>query len=302
MKGKCFETAGPLGPWLVTPDEIPDVDNLAMWTEVNGERRQSGSTANMIFKMPALLAYVSQFMVLEPGDVVTTGTPPAWRSDEAAGVARGRRRDPHGHRCAWRAAPARGAVPDVIGDELRASPGRVQFRCLPPRRALPCRLDLRAIEVIADLGPSAHAPQGPSQRVAHAPQPLEQLQLVLALPIVVLRGALQPVDHRTDEADLREQDEDGVEALHALSWRPRLAEAVRIAPDLPLQPVEAPLQALRHLVLMAAHEGGERRVAAGVRARASSTQRTPPLSASALASRASTTRAPRPSSASSASR
>ncbi len=75
MKGKCFETAGPLGPWLVTPDEIADVDNLAMWTEINGERRQSGSTANMIFKMPALLAYVSQFMVLEPGDVVTTGTP-----------------------------------------------------------------------------------------------------------------------------------------------------------------------------------------------------------------------------------
>ncbi len=75
MKGKCFETAGPLGPWLVTPDEIADVDGLAMRTEVNGEVRQNGSTADMIFRIPFLLSYISQFMVLEPGDVVTTGTP-----------------------------------------------------------------------------------------------------------------------------------------------------------------------------------------------------------------------------------
>ena len=75
MKGKCFETAGPLGPWLVTPDEAADVDALAMRTEVNGEVRQNGSTADMIFRIPFLLSYISQFMVLEPGDVVTTGTP-----------------------------------------------------------------------------------------------------------------------------------------------------------------------------------------------------------------------------------
>jgi 2-keto-4-pentenoate hydratase/2-oxohepta-3-ene-1,7-dioic acid hydratase in catechol pathway len=75
MKGKCFETAGPLGPWLVTPDEIGDVHALSMTTHVNGEQRQAGSTANMIFRMDYLLSYISQFMVLEPGDVVTTGTP-----------------------------------------------------------------------------------------------------------------------------------------------------------------------------------------------------------------------------------
>jgi 2,4-didehydro-3-deoxy-L-rhamnonate hydrolase len=75
VKGKSFETSGPLGPWLVTPDEVPDVDALAMTLDVNGERRQNGTTASMIFKIPFLLAYVTQFMVLEPGDVVTTGTP-----------------------------------------------------------------------------------------------------------------------------------------------------------------------------------------------------------------------------------
>ena len=74
-KGKCCETFGPLGPWLVTPDEL-DIDNLGLWLDVNGERRQTGSTANMIFKVPYKLAYITQFMVLEPGDVVTTGTPP----------------------------------------------------------------------------------------------------------------------------------------------------------------------------------------------------------------------------------
>jgi 2,4-didehydro-3-deoxy-L-rhamnonate hydrolase len=76
MKGKCFETAGPLGPWLVTPDEIADVQNLAMWLDVNGKRMQTGNTRTMIFTIPHLLHYISQFMVLEPGDVVTTGTPP----------------------------------------------------------------------------------------------------------------------------------------------------------------------------------------------------------------------------------
>ncbi len=76
VKGKSAETFGPLGPWLVTPDEVPDANNLAMSLDVNGARKQQGSTATMIFKIPELLAYITEFMVLEPGDVVTTGTPP----------------------------------------------------------------------------------------------------------------------------------------------------------------------------------------------------------------------------------
>lgn len=76
VKGKSAETFGPLGPWLVTPDEIPDVGNLAMSLDVNGVRKQTGSTKTMIFSIPFLLAYITQFMVLDPGDVVTTGTPP----------------------------------------------------------------------------------------------------------------------------------------------------------------------------------------------------------------------------------
>jgi 2-keto-4-pentenoate hydratase/2-oxohepta-3-ene-1,7-dioic acid hydratase in catechol pathway len=76
MKGKCAETFGPLGPWLVTSDEVKDVNALPMALDVNGKRMQSGSTSTMIFKCDFILHYVSQFMVLEPGDVVTTGTPP----------------------------------------------------------------------------------------------------------------------------------------------------------------------------------------------------------------------------------
>jgi 2,4-didehydro-3-deoxy-L-rhamnonate hydrolase len=76
VKGKSAETFGPLGPWLVTPDEVPDPNNLAMSLDVNGARKQQGSTATMIFKIPDLLAYITEFMVLEPGDVITTGTPP----------------------------------------------------------------------------------------------------------------------------------------------------------------------------------------------------------------------------------
>ena len=76
MKGKCAETFGPLGPWLTTRDEIEDVQSLAMSLDVNGERRQTGNTRTMIFGIAHLLHYMSQFMVLEPGDVVATGTPP----------------------------------------------------------------------------------------------------------------------------------------------------------------------------------------------------------------------------------
>ena len=76
MKGKGCPTFGPLGPWLVTAGEIADVQKLAMWLDVDGERMQSGSTATMIFGVRTLVSYISQFLILEPGDVITTGTPP----------------------------------------------------------------------------------------------------------------------------------------------------------------------------------------------------------------------------------
>jgi 2-keto-4-pentenoate hydratase/2-oxohepta-3-ene-1,7-dioic acid hydratase in catechol pathway len=75
-KGKSHDTFGPVGPWLVTKDEIADVQKLSMWLDVNGQRRQTGSTATMIFSMAKCISYVSQFMTLLPGDIVTTGTPP----------------------------------------------------------------------------------------------------------------------------------------------------------------------------------------------------------------------------------
>jgi 2-keto-4-pentenoate hydratase/2-oxohepta-3-ene-1,7-dioic acid hydratase in catechol pathway len=75
-KGKGCDTFGPLGPWLVTSDEVGDPANLSMWLDVNGTRRQNGSTRTMIFKPAFLVSYLSQFMSLHPGDVITTGTPP----------------------------------------------------------------------------------------------------------------------------------------------------------------------------------------------------------------------------------
>ena len=75
-KGKSHDTFGPLGPWLVTRDEIADVQKLSMWLDVNGKRCQTGSTSTMIFSMAKCISYVSQFMTLLPGDIVTTGTPP----------------------------------------------------------------------------------------------------------------------------------------------------------------------------------------------------------------------------------
>ena len=75
-KGKGCDTFGPTGPWLVTLDEIPDPDALDMWLDVDGVRMQTGSTATMIFRIPELVAYCSRFMSLQPGDVISTGTPP----------------------------------------------------------------------------------------------------------------------------------------------------------------------------------------------------------------------------------
>jgi 2,4-didehydro-3-deoxy-L-rhamnonate hydrolase len=75
-KGKGCDTFGPIGPWLVTADEVGDPQQLSMWLDVNGQRRQTGSTATMIFGVAELVSYVSRFMTLYPGDVITTGTPP----------------------------------------------------------------------------------------------------------------------------------------------------------------------------------------------------------------------------------
>lgn len=75
-KGKGFDTFGPIGPWLVTRDEIGDPQNLAMWLDVNGQRVQTGSTKTMIFNVRQLIAYVSFIYTLKPGDIITTGTPP----------------------------------------------------------------------------------------------------------------------------------------------------------------------------------------------------------------------------------
>ena len=85
-KGKGFPTFGPVGPWLVTADEVGDMQNLGMWLSVNGRRVQDGNTKTMIFTVAQIVAYCSQFMTLEPGDIITTGTPP--------GVGMGQKPDP----------------------------------------------------------------------------------------------------------------------------------------------------------------------------------------------------------------
>lgn len=74
-KGKGCDTFGPVGPWLVTPDEVPNPQNLDLWLELNGKRMQNGNTRNMIFTVAELIANVSRYITLEPGDVLTTGTP-----------------------------------------------------------------------------------------------------------------------------------------------------------------------------------------------------------------------------------
>ena len=75
-KGKGCDTFGPIGPWLVTPDEVGDYDALDIWLEVDGKRCQDGTTATMVYKVPFLIAYCSRFMSLQPGDIISTGTPP----------------------------------------------------------------------------------------------------------------------------------------------------------------------------------------------------------------------------------
>ncbi len=76
VKGKSCDTFGPIGPYLVTTDEVPDPQNLKMWLDVNGKRMQDGSTSTMVYKVNFLISYLSQFMSLQPGDIISTGTPP----------------------------------------------------------------------------------------------------------------------------------------------------------------------------------------------------------------------------------
>jgi len=85
-KGKGCDTFGPVGPWIVTTDEVGDVQTLDMWLDLNGQRMQTGNTKTMIFGVAEIVSYVSQFMTLEPGDLITTGTPP--------GVGLGRKPEP----------------------------------------------------------------------------------------------------------------------------------------------------------------------------------------------------------------
>jgi 2-keto-4-pentenoate hydratase/2-oxohepta-3-ene-1,7-dioic acid hydratase in catechol pathway len=76
VKGKSADTFGPIGPWLVTRDEVPDPQRLKLWLEVNGKREQDGTTATMLFGVAYLVSYLSKFMSLQPGDIISTGTPP----------------------------------------------------------------------------------------------------------------------------------------------------------------------------------------------------------------------------------
>ena len=86
VKGKSCDSFAPIGPWVATPDEMGDIDNLRLWLTVNGKTFQDGSTSNLVFKIPFLIAYLSQFMSLLPGDIISTGTP--------AGVGLGQKPDP----------------------------------------------------------------------------------------------------------------------------------------------------------------------------------------------------------------
>ena len=76
VKGKSHDTYGPIGPYLVTKDDIKDVNNLNMSLDLNGKRMQTGNTSTMIFNVNVIVSYVSKFMTLQPGDIITTGTPP----------------------------------------------------------------------------------------------------------------------------------------------------------------------------------------------------------------------------------
>jgi hypothetical protein len=109
-KGKGCDTFGPFGPYLVTMDEVADVNDLNLWLDLNGKRMQTGNTRTLIFDVPFIVHYLSQFMSLQPGDIISTGTPAGvGLGMNPPGLAQGRRRHDPGHRRPGRAAPGREA-------------------------------------------------------------------------------------------------------------------------------------------------------------------------------------------------
>ena len=117
-KGKGCDTFGPIGPWLVTRDEVGEPAEARMWLDVNGKRLQNGNTRTMIFNVALLVSYLSQFMTLEPGDVITTGTPPGvGMGMKPPHVPQVGRRDDARHRRPGRAAPGSGAVQALIAQK-----------------------------------------------------------------------------------------------------------------------------------------------------------------------------------------
>ena len=154
-KGKGCDTFGPLGPWLVTTDEIKDVQNLDMWLDVNGVRKQTGNTKTMIFTVAELVADVSRYMTLLPGDVITTGTPPGvGMGMKPQQWLQGRRR---GH--------ARHRGPGRAEAEGRPVQGQALSACVHGERPAPRRGLLRAWRpALVALGHAASGRRTPPRR------------------------------------------------------------------------------------------------------------------------------------------
>ena len=120
-KGKGCDTFGPTGPWMVTKDEVPDPQNLALWCEVDGKRMQNGTTRTMIFGVQHLVSYVSHFITLHAGDVIATGTPPGVGTRDQAGAGVPARRAGDAARCR-RVGGAAAAVGFDVNREILSSP------------------------------------------------------------------------------------------------------------------------------------------------------------------------------------
>ncbi len=114
-KGKSADTFGPIGPWLVTKDEVPDPQNLNLWLKVNGQQRQNGTTKTMIFTVAHIVSYLSRFMSLHPGDIISTGTPPGVGMGQKPQVFLApRRQNPTRHPRSRRTEPKRHRRSDLV--------------------------------------------------------------------------------------------------------------------------------------------------------------------------------------------
>ena len=121
VKGKSADTFGPIGPWLVTADEVPDCQNLELWLEVDGQRYQNGTTKTMVFGVQFLVSYLSRFMSLQPGDIITTGTPPG------VGTGRSRRCScAPATRCGW------ASMASASSGSASSQPGSCQISSFDP--------------------------------------------------------------------------------------------------------------------------------------------------------------------------